>query len=161
MDEDSKILAGTLGTVCAFALIAALAMLPASCMPGCGYAGKVVDVVSQELDPHVLLQRYNWFKDAAAMLEKKQADMKVYDRRLTGLEHAYEGKTRREWARDDREQWSIWSSEAAGVRASYNSLCAEYNAAMSKEQWRFCEIGRLPPGAAKPLPREYKPYEEQ
>jgi hypothetical protein len=50
-------------------------------------------------------------------------------------------------------------SEVAGVKASYNSLAAEYNANMVKVHWAFCNAGDLPAGAAEALPREYKPYE--
>ena len=40
----------------------------------------------------------------------------------------------------------------------HNQLCAEYNSAMSKFNYRFTNIGDLPEGATEPLPREYKPY---
>lgn len=118
------------------------------------------EVIREEFGPRALLQKYEWFKDAAAQLEKKQADMKVYDSRFQRLEEAYKGQTRKDWARDDREQWSLWQSEAAGVRASYNGLAADYNAQMAKFNWRFCNAGDLPQGATVPLPREFKPYEE-
>lgn len=131
------------------------------CVGGCGFFGSAVDVAKQEFDPHELLRKYTWFKDAAAQLDKKQADIKVYENRFKDLKDAYVGKARSEWARDDREQYNIWSAEVAGIRASYNGLASEFNANMSKENWRFCEVGRLPPGVTVPLPREYKPYEEK
>jgi len=46
----------------------------------------------------------------------------------------------------------------AGIKASYNQLAAEYNAGMVKINWRYTNVGDLPPGSTEPLPREFKPY---
>lgn len=127
---------------------------------GCSVANEAANVAQEEFGPREALRKYTWFKDAAAQLEKKQADIKVYDQRIASLVQANDGAPRSKWAREDREQWSTWQAEAAGVRASYNTLAAEYNANMAKFQWRFAEAGRLPEGATKPLPREFKPYVE-
>ncbi len=141
-------------TVCvALVLVVAVA--------GCSYVGKVANVVSNEIDPAVLLQRYMWFKDAAAQLDKKAADIKVYEARLAALESQYAGVKRSAWPRDDRQEHAQILAELTGVKSSYNGLAAEYNAAMAKENWRFCEVGRLPQGASVPLPREFKPYQEK
>lgn len=154
--SDRETLGCVIGCIC-LALLGACILIPVGC--ALNWFGEAAAVVRGEMAPHELLRKYSWFKDAAAQLDKKQADIKVYDNRLVELEKAYAGKSRADWARDDREQHSIWVAELSGVKASYNSLCAEYNAAMSKENWRFCEVGRLPQGATVPLPREFKPYE--
>lgn len=119
---------------------------------------EAVDVAFEEAGPRALLKKYQWFKDASAQLDKKTADMEVYDSRFKSMAEQYKGVPRTEWAREDREQYNLWTSECAGIRASYNGLAAEYNSAMAKENWRFCNAGDLPKGADKPLPREYKPY---
>lgn len=124
----------------------------------CSYVGRVATVASEELDPRTLLTRYEWFKNAAAGIDKKNADIRVYDVRLKALGDEYKRKTRNEWAREDREQYNLWLTELAGVKASYNSLAAEYNANMSKFNFRFTNMGDLPAGATQPLPREFKPY---
>lgn len=125
-----------------------------------GVATNAAAVVRKEFYPDALLRKYEWFKDAAAALDKKQADIGVYDSRLNELREAYKDQSRKAWPRDDREQFSIWSSEAAGVRASYNQLAAEYNAEMAKFNWRFTNAGDVPQGG-RPLPREYRAYIEQ
>lgn len=125
-----------------------------------GAASSAATVVQKEFYPDALLRKYEWFKDAAAALDKKTADIGVYDTRLNDLKASYEGVSRQKWPRDDREQFSIWSSEAAGIRASYNQLAAEYNAEMSKFNWRFTNVGDVPQGG-RPLPREYRPYVEK
>lgn len=125
-----------------------------------GAVNSVAVVVQKEFYPEALLRKYEWFKDASAALDKKQADITIYDRRLTDLGEAYKGTARKDWPRDDREQYSIWASEAAGIRASYNQLASEYNSEMSKFNWRFTNVGDVPQGG-KPLPREYRTYIEQ
>lgn len=125
-----------------------------------GAANNAITVAKKEFYPDALLRKYEWFKDASAALDAKAADMRVYDNRLATLKQQYAGSTRAQWARDDREQYSIWASEAAGVRASYNSLAAEYNSEMSKFNVAFMNAGGMPQGG-KPLPREYRSYQEE
>jgi hypothetical protein len=45
-----------------------------------------------------------------------------------------------------------------GIKASYRTLAAEYNAAMAKFNYRFANAGDLPEGATEPLPREFATY---
>ena len=139
-------------------LLLGLVGVPLTC--ALGTFGEASSVIREEFGPRELLRKYEWFKDASAALDAKQATITVYQGRFKRLEDDYAGKPRTEWARDDREQWSIWQSEAAGIRASYNTLAADYNSEMSKFNWRFTNVGDLPKGATRPLPREYKPYEE-
>jgi hypothetical protein len=146
--------------VLAILLISGLGLVACGVGLFTGAAHNAAAVAQKEFYPDALLRKYEWFKDASAALDKKQADIGVYDARLRSLLDAYEGVARGKWPRDDREQFSIWSSEAAGVRASYNQLAAEYNAEMSKFNWRFTNVGDVPQGG-KPLPRDYRPYQEQ
>ena len=124
----------------------------------CHWIGRTADVVTQEVDPAVLLKKYEWFKNASAALDKSLADLKVYDSRIQSLEADYKGIPKIKWPREDREQLSVWRSEVAGIAANYNSIAADYNAQMSKINWAFTNIGSLPRGATELLPREYKPY---
>lgn len=124
-------------------------------------ADETANVVHEQFGARALLKKYEWFKDASAALDKKQADIEVYRSRITGLAKDNDGQPRAKWAREDREQSNVWQSELAGVRASYNELAAQYNAEMAKFNWRFANTGQLPEGATKALPREYKPYETE
>lgn len=121
----------------------------------CNYANRAVAVAAAEVDPAYLLKKYSWFKDASAALDKKMADIKVYETRVKAIQSSPD------LTRADKEQMYIWMSEVAGVKASYNTLASEYNAQMSKINWAFCNVGELPKGATQPLPREYKPYIEE
>lgn len=122
-----------------------------------GWGNKAVSTVFNEVDPENLLRKYEWFKDAAAQLNKKQADIKVYKARIK----QFDGIERKDMDRADKEQAGLWWSEVAGVIASYNSLAAEYNAQMAKINYSFCNVGQLPKGATEPLPREFAPYMEE
>lgn len=124
----------------------------------CRYVQDAKDTAFKEFKPSELLKKYEWFKSASAQLDKKIADVKVYEARMQTIIDGYKGVARKDWARDDREQLSLWQSELAGVKASYNDLASEYNAQMAKFNWRFCNVGTLPQGATEPLPRDYKPY---
>lgn len=124
-----------------------------------GWFTETAAVVKQEFGPRRSLEKYEWFKDAAAALDKKRADLQVYEARLADLNKAYVGKDRTQWAREDREQSSIWQSESAGIRASYNQLAADYNSQMAKFNWAYANAGRQPDGSLEPLPREFRPYD--
>jgi len=137
--------------------VAAILLLIVLSLAGraCTWTSGALDTAQQEVSAKELLRKYQWFKDAAAQLDKKVADVKVYDRRVNMIEN------KKNATRTDQEQLYIWMSEVAGVKASYNSLAAEYNAQMSKINWAFTNVGQLPQGATTPLPREYKPYIEE
>lgn len=125
---------------------------------GLGWFDEAAQVAQEEFGPRAALEKYEWFKDTAAQLEKKQADIAVYNGRMTEMNATYSDLARQKWPREDREQYNVWSSEVAGVKASYNTLAAEYNSQMTKFNWRFANAGDLPKGAEEPLPREFKPY---
>lgn len=130
---------------------------------GRGYIwlSKASDVATQQVDPALLLKRYEWFKEASAQADKRRANIEVFKARLTSMEKSYEGTARKDWDRTDKEQFNLWQQEIAGTVASYNEIAAEYNAAMAKFNYRFTNVGDLPRGAAQPLPREVKPYAVQ
>jgi hypothetical protein len=127
-------------------------------LSSCRYVDNARETAFKEFKPSELLRKYEYYKDASAQLDKKIADIQVYEVRVNSLLEQYKGTKRQNWARDDREQLSIWQSEVAGIKASYNQLAADYNAAMAKFNYSFCNVGKLPQGATNPLPREYKPY---
>jgi hypothetical protein len=124
----------------------------------CNWLGRAGTVIMKELDPAVLLKKYESFKDMSAALDAKLATIDLLENRYKNLLSQYEGTPRKDWARSDKEQVNQWMIEVSGTAASYNSLAREYNSAMSKINYRFCNVGDLPQGAEKPLPREYKPY---
>lgn len=159
MDSETKgcfAMAGCAGLIVVAAL---LLFIP---LRGCTMintvASNAAKAVEEQLDARTLIKRYEWFKDASAQLDKKLVDLKVYEKRFQLLKDEYAGKPRSDWAREDREQFNLWSSEVAGIESSYNTLAAEYNAAMAKINYRWTNYGDMPAGASQPLPKEVKPY---
>jgi hypothetical protein len=119
-------------------------------------AGKVAQ---QEFSASALLKKYTWFKDAAAQLDAKKANIDAAQARITALEGQYAGVPRNQWLRADAEQYNQWLTEVAGLKANYNNLAAEYNANMVKENFKFTNVGDLPQGATQVLPREFRAYQ--
>jgi hypothetical protein len=142
-------------------LAAILIVMVALFATSCRYADDASDTLFKETKASTLLKKYEYFKDVAAALDAKKADIGVYERKFQDLKDQYKGVPRKDWARDDRESYNTWSQEVAGIKLSYNKLCADYNAQMSKMNWSFCNVGTLPQGATEPLPREFRQYLEQ
>ena len=118
-------------------------------------------VVQERFGATASLKKYEMFKDWSAQLDAKAATLKSYENRLKELEKSYDGRRRAEWTREDREQYNLWQQYNAGIRASYNTLAAEYNAAMVKLNYAYANVGQLPRGANGPLQREYRVYSEE
>lgn len=118
------------------------------------FADRTVAVAKQQFDPQELLRKYELFKDEAAQLDAKVADIKIKEHQIKDMKGLPMDRT-------NREQMMIWQQELGGIKYSYNSLAADYNAQMVKFNYRFCNVGTLPEGATTPLPREYKPYMEE
>jgi hypothetical protein len=123
-----------------------------------GWGGEAAQVAQHELGPKAAMSKYEWFKDAAAQLSRKEADIKVYQSRITAMKADYAGKERIAWAREDREQMSVWESEVSGVISSYNGLAAEYNSASSKFNWAPFQ-GDQPEGSDS-IPMNFAAYKE-
>jgi hypothetical protein len=96
-------------------------------------------VAGEELGPRAALRKYEWFKNASTQLARKAADITVYQSRVDDMAEGYMGTPRKDWDRVDKEQMSQWMAEVARVKASYNGLAAEYNAAASKVNWASFE----------------------
>lgn len=105
------------------------------------------DTIYNELKVSTLLKKYEYFKDLSAAIDKKRADIELYQIEISSYTKE-----------DDRFYVEQRKSELIGIIAMHNQLCAEYNSAMSKFNYRFTNTGDLPEGATEPLPREYKPY---
>lgn len=131
------------GPVAAILLIAGIGLVGGIVMRGCSAINETAAVAQKEFGASALLRKYEWFKSAAAELDAKRANIEVYGGLLTS---------------PDTTSKDILAMEVAGMKASYNSLAAEYNAQMAKFNWRFTNAGDLPAGATQVLPREFRAY---
>lgn len=141
-------------------VILLLVLFIGTCNTGAKMITNAQQTVYEQFSPSELLKKYEWFKDASAQLDAKNANLSDYRQRFGSMKEGYgtDSLHRNKWSREDKEQWNIWESEESGVKASYNDLAAQYNAAMAKFNYRFCNKGQLPAGASETLPREYREY---
>ena len=108
--------------------------------------GDAANVVQKEYSPSAMLKKYEYFKDLSSAVDEKRATIDVYESQLKGMKN------------QEGFQYQQSQSEMIGLIAMHNKLCAEYNSAMSKFNYRFCNKGDLPDSNLEPLPREIKPY---
>lgn len=153
----------TKGKVILVVVLFIILMVPLSLViRSCNLAGKMADnafdTAYEEFKPSELLRKYEWFKNTLASLDRKKADVKIMEARIKSMEETYGDTKRKDWPRDDRESYNLKQSELVGIKMSYNSLAAEYNAQMAKLNWRFTNAGDLPKGSTKVLPREVREY---
>lgn len=115
----------------------------------CNFTGDAVQTVHKEFDPSALLKKYEYFKDLSSAIDKKRADIDMYQSEISTM--VIEDK-------DDKFYKEQRKSELIGIISIHNQLCAEYNSAMSKFNYKFTNTGDLPATNLEPLPREIKPY---
>lgn len=100
--------------------------------------------VKREFNSDRLLEKYEYFKDLSAGIDRTLANIEVYESELKEMEPGEEKSQRR--------------AELLGLISMYNQLAGEYNSAMSKFNYNFTNQGDLPKSNLTVLPREYKPY---
>lgn len=103
-----------------------------------------------EFKASTLLKKYESFKDMSSAIDKKRADIEMYQSEIDSYGTPKD--------KDERFYLEQRKSELIGIISIHNTLCSEYNSAMSKFNYRFTNVGDLPEGAVTPLPREFKPY---
>lgn len=108
--------------------------------------GDASDVVQKEFSASAMLKKYEYFKDLSSAIDEKIATIQVYESQLSGIKN------------HEDFQYQQVQAEMMGLVSMHNSLCAEYNSAMSKFNYAFCNKGELPATNLEPLPREIKPY---
>ncbi len=112
-------------------------------MTSCWFVNDARETAKEEFSPSAMLKKYEWFKNTSAELQKKLSDIEVYQANINIMTEDYAGTKRKDWDRTDKEQFNQWRIELAGIKASYNSLVAEYNAQSSKFNWERFE-GDIP-----------------
>ena len=117
---------------------------------GLGWFAEAGQVAKEEFGPRASLEKYEWFKDASSQLEKKREDINIYLQRIKSFEQDYDGVKRKDWDRIDKQTYSQYHQELAGVRSSYNKLAAQYNANSVKFNWSIYK------GNSDIPPYEYK-----
>lgn len=143
----------TFGYIVAFILgFFVLSLLLRGCGFASGWMNDAQKTAHKEFDPSALLKKYEQFKDISAAIDKKRADIDLYTAEIREMNQD------KDMDRDDKFYLQQRKSELLGIIAVHNDLCSQYNSAMSKFNYRFCNRGDMPVTNLEPLPREYKPY---
>lgn len=108
------------------------------------YAGQVGTVVSNEIAPSIIQEKYVWFQGQKASIDKADADIKIQIASAGALK--MDGN-RSGWDRTDKEQFARSLQDIAGVIAMRNGLVRDYNGAMSQWNMRIANLGSWPQGA--------------
>ena len=116
---------------------------------GIKYCNRTVNVVMEQIDPGRMLKEYERFKNLAAAIDGKLADIEMYKSIVKNEGNIY-----------DAIGLQQKQNEMIGIIASHNRLCEDYNAAMAKINYAFCNVGKMPEGLEgyPILPREYRKY---
>ena len=104
-----------------------LGIVGRGCALGARMADNAAETAFKEFSPEAMLRKYEWFKDAAATLAAKKASIEVYKNKQRDMVEMYGDTPRKDWDRVDKQTYSQWGAEVAGVIASYNGLASEYN----------------------------------
>ncbi len=115
----------------------------------CTMCSDGVKTIEEQYKPSALLKKYEYFKDLSGGIDKKDADIQMYQSEISSMTVT---------DKDDKFYLQQRKSELMGIISIRNQMCAEYNIAMSKFNYSFCNKGTLPQTNLEPLPREYKPY---
>ena len=110
----------------------------------CSWVNEGATVAKEEFGPRGALAKYEWFKDASATIDEKFNTIKVYEQNKTDMLADYEGIPRKNWDKLDKRQYNQWAMEITGIKASYNKVVKEYNAASSKFNWQAFNTDEIP-----------------
>lgn len=108
-----------------------------------------LETARKEFQPSALLKKYEYFKDLSAAIDKKVADIEMYQSEIKDLPNI---------EKDDKEYLRQRKSELLGIISMHNQLVSEYNSAMAKFNYKLCNKGDMPYTNLEPLPREFKEY---
>ncbi len=127
-------------------------------------AAKVTWKVTRE--ERAMLKKYKWFENTAAELEAKRASIVAYDEDMRAKEKFYGAQNPDYLKWEDKKDHLAWYhsrrnrllQDRRWMVAGYRWLATKYNDEMAKSKWRFANVGGLPKGVDKPLPREFNLY---
>lgn len=110
------------------------------------YCNNTLEVAHKEYSPEALLKKYEYFKNASSAIDSYRADIEM---RASVL---------KQMSNKESDNYMMSQQELMGIITEYNNMCSDYNSAMSKFNYAFCNKGDMPLSNLKPLPREFKPY---
>lgn len=106
----------------------------------CGSAGGILD---RTIDPDNVTYTYEWFFNVNAEYQATLAKVRTAKRGLDDYKED-NGKTVREWKRDQREEYARLREVLRGLENHRDSLIEKYNAGSAKANRKIFKSGKLP-----------------
>lgn len=124
-----------------------------------GWFGEAAQVLREEVGPRAINQKYEWFKNAAAQIRAKSANIEALKKRNAAFGES--AGPRETWHRVDRETFAQYQTELTGAIGVYNTQVGEYNAQMSMWHTRFTNFGAMPAGWEDITPKGFPEYRSE
>jgi len=108
-----------------------------------GWIGSGTNVVQKEFSPEAMLQKYEWFKNQSASIDKMDQDIKLFKTRISDLDTQYKeyGDSSSKWPPHIQVQYNNEKQQARedliAVVSQRNNIVREYNAQSSKFNWKY------------------------
>lgn len=107
---------------------------------GLGWIGETGQVAQDEFGPKAALEKYEWFINQAAAIDKMDKDIKLYEARRADVETKYaKYGDPKSWAPSTQAQYNQESQTARddllSIISQRNNLVKDYNAQSGKFNW--------------------------
>ncbi len=109
---------------------------------GLGWIGSAGEVAKEEFGPEAALEKYEWFIDQAAAIEKADSDIALFELRRANIEIQYAstyGADKTKWSPSVQTQYNhemqIARDDLLAIVSNRNNLVKEYNAQSQKFNW--------------------------
>lgn len=137
-------------------IIGLLVIGTVSVLIGAGFIYKAKQSARHAEDVRVLLLQYEWLKEMAADLKEDFSDIKNYQAEAEAIIESNHNLSPVQWSADDKKEYVRIMESLMRKLEDYNALSKEYNEQMDKLVGLLSTYSGLPPGASRPLPREFK-----
>jgi len=105
-----------------------------------GWIGSTGTVLKDELGPQAAMEKYEWFVDQSAFIDKADTDIEIFRQRVADVEDRYaELGEKASWPPSTLAQFnkevSTAGDDLVAIVSNRNSLVRDYNAASAKFNW--------------------------
>lgn len=112
-------------------------------------------VITKELMPEALNQKYNWFKEQASAIRAQRAKIDLMRGNMKAANARAEG---RQLSRTAEERLFTQEQDFQNTILAYNSMIGAYNGEMAKWHTEFANFGAMPNGWSDITPTKFPDY---
>jgi len=108
------------------------------------YTLETTSVVSNEIRPSAIQQKYDWFQTQKGAIEASIANIQNLHKQAVEMKKMYGDTPYKEWDRVDKMQYNNVITNLQGQLANYNALVSQYMVAMNEWNREFANFGSWP-----------------